>query len=550
MKSLEKLLARNKNPSLKAQEPSPPSAHKAVFLFLVTLGLLVFGLVIDDLLIVNNRLIQSIGNFFRFFSSSSTAGAYLGNTSNFYRPLQMAAYTIIYQIFGLNSWAYHLFSISLHIVNSFLVFLLLGRFSFSRLGSFMAAALFLVHPVQAEAVSYISGLADPLAVLFLLLGLLQYQTFDRGEDNLKRGLTLGSSFVFFVLALLSKELAIVFPLLAVLLTVFSWRKYSTEERAMRLKILVGFGAVAVVYLYLRATALNFTGVIGSSRQDNVYTQNLHVRLITFVSVLWEYFKMLVAPIHLYLERPYTGFTDLFTPRGIFGLLVVAGGLIGSYFSLRKAKTFALGFLWFFTVLSLYSGVVPLNAVYLEHWLYLPLIGLGILLAALYDRLRSDAGKEVFIFIFAAIIFLLGTRTFVRNLQWVDVIKFYNNELRYNQGSARVYNNLAMGYADNGDFSSAITNYQKAIETYDIYPQTHHNLANAYLNVGRVDEGIEEYFKALELEPNFIYSHVALYKVYSALERTKKAEKFAEFAVRIQDGGTVTFEEIEEARGGP
>lgn len=514
-------------------------SNKAVFLFLFFLGLLLFGLVIggpfifdDDLLIINNRLIRSLGNFFSFFTSSSTAGAYLGG-SNFYRPLQTLTYALTYQFFGLNPSVYHLISITIHIINSFLVFLFIHKLSFSRLGSLLAAVIFLIHPAQVEAVSYISGLADPLGVMFLLLGLLQSR--------------LILSFAFFVLALLSKESTVVFFPLVALVTFYGWNRYSEEERSFKIKSIIAFAALAFVYLYLKFTALSFTGTAGLTPEANLYTANLHVRLITFITILWEYFKLLLLPIQLYLERPYVAFTTLLTPPGVFGLLVIITGLIAAYYSVRRDKIVALGFFWFFIGLLPVSGVIPLNAIYLEHWLYLPIIGLLILLAASYDWLRSEKSKTIFVCAFAVVAILFSARTIMRNSEWADTFKFYKNEITYTQTSARIYNNLAMAYADIGEHSPAIEHYEKAITVRDIYPQTHHNLANSYRELGQVDEAINEYFLALRLDSNFIYSHAALYNIYLSRQQPKKAEQFAQFITTIQGGGAVTFEQIEKVR---
>ncbi len=126
----------------------------------------------DEHFIEKNLLIQSLDNIPDIFTTSVTEGAYIG--SNFYRPNQQVVYAFLYHFFGLNPVAYHLVSILLHLLNAFFIFLLLVRFSFSKNASFIAALLFLVHPVQVEAVSYISGLADPLGLFLLLLGLLSY----------------------------------------------------------------------------------------------------------------------------------------------------------------------------------------------------------------------------------------------------------------------------------------------------------------------------------------------------------------------------------------
>ena len=94
---------------------------------------------------------------------------------------------------------------------------------------------------------------------------------------------------------------------------------------------------------------------------------------------------------------------------------------------------------------------------------------------------------------------------MRNAEWGDSVKFYENELKYTQTSARIYNNLAMELSDRGECHTAIVNYEKAVSLNDIYPQTHHNLARCLEYLGKPDQAFKEYLKALEIQPSFPYS---------------------------------------------
>ncbi|MDD3014410.1 MAG: phospholipid carrier-dependent glycosyltransferase, partial [Candidatus Gastranaerophilales bacterium] len=178
--------------------------------------------------------------------------------NNFYRPLQQLSHGIIYQFFGLKVQAYHILSILLHITNSFLVFLLLKRLSFSRIASFLAALIFLVHPVQIEAVSYISGVSDPLSFMFMISGILVYLNCYDPENKVKTILKTSLAAILFIIALLSKESAVIFCLLVGLLSIFLWKNYSKEERLFRIKNLVFYLILAGIYVYLRFTVLNFS----------------------------------------------------------------------------------------------------------------------------------------------------------------------------------------------------------------------------------------------------------------------------------------------------
>jgi len=500
-----------------------------IFLILFLVGILVYGNVFggsflfdDNLLLENNVLIRSLQNFWQFFISNSQSGASVDG-SNFYRPLQYLVYALNYKFFGLNVIPYHLVSIFLHIANAFLIFFLLQKINFSRVASFIAALFFVIHPVNTEAISYVSGVADPLGFFFLFCGLLQFLKLDR-----KRISTIILTFLFFILALLSKESTVIFFPLVLLLTLFKWQDIPKSKRSFQAQIIGGLFLLLVLYLVLKFTVFDFTGNMGLSGEKNIYTGSILVRFITFTSILWEYARLMILPLDMFLERPYTAYVEIFSLRFLFGFSILGLGLWASWFSFLRKKIFLLGFFWFFASLAPMSGIIPLNAMFLEHWLYFPLVGLLILLAGAWDASKGNSRK-----VLLSLLIIWGTfltvRTVVRNFEWADPIKFYLNELQYSPRSARVRNNLAMEYVDLGKIDLAIEQYQKAIELRDDYPQTHHNLANIYFEQGDLPAAEKEYLKALKIAPNFIYSQMKLLELYKETDSEKYDEMIKELS---------------------
>ena len=113
----------------------------------------------DEHLILKNRYIRDFRYIPNIFTENAIAGAYL--SSNYYRPLQLLLYSIIYHLFGLNVVSYHLLNILLHAANGILIYLIFKKLFKKRLTAFIPAIIFSLHPVNTEAVTYISGTADP-----------------------------------------------------------------------------------------------------------------------------------------------------------------------------------------------------------------------------------------------------------------------------------------------------------------------------------------------------------------------------------------------------
>ena len=129
-------------------------------------NILINGFVWDDGGQLAGNVYVQTGNYFYYFTH--TIGPY-------YKPLMFFFYTLIFQIFNLNSFAYHLFQIILHISNSILLFLLLSKFSKKKRIAFLLSLLFLLYPINEESVAYIADYQD---VLFLFFGLFSMLTMS------------------------------------------------------------------------------------------------------------------------------------------------------------------------------------------------------------------------------------------------------------------------------------------------------------------------------------------------------------------------------------
>jgi len=513
---------------------------------LIFYGNILFGNFVfdDNIFIENNVQIRSLVNFSEIYQSSTTLGSGLSG-DNFYRPNQQFIYTLLYSLFGLTPFFFHLVPLALHVLNGFLLFILFTWLGVSRRSSFLGALIFLLHPALTQAVSYISGLSEPLVTTSILSVLLIFIRAMEKMPTKKFLLWLLSACAIFSLGLLSKESQFTAFPLTILLSIFLYKNKNLDNWVRPASFIFTFGVLSALYIYLRLNFLNFTGNLGLTDATNLYTQSLSVRLTTFVHVLPEYFKMLLFPARLYYEKPYFAVSTLLSPQSLVSLAMI---ILGAYWSLlslirRNGKAF-FGLGWFILALAPFSGIIPTNAIYLEHWLYLPIIGLIFCLVILFDKYR-EFSKKILPGILLVVLVVFGFRIMVRNLQWADPIKFYENELRFAPESARLHNNLAMELSDRRDCPSAIKHYREAIVLSDSYPQTHHNLARCLEATGELNEAFLEYLRALEIEPSFPYSLAALYNLLSKVGDLR-AEYFLELYERRQNGEVIDIRDIQEA----
>jgi protein O-mannosyl-transferase len=184
---------------------SIPDKYLIAFIFilaLITYGNSLFnGFVLDDIgQIVQNPNIQSLTNFFGFFSGGTFYAPGAANLAGiYYRPILSLAFAINYAIWNQNAFGFHLFSVLLHATNASLLYLLfkkllnLENYRYSNPMSFLLSIIFLVHPVNTEAISYISSVQEPLFIFFLLSALYLTISWLKEKGTYSRKLLLINS---------------------------------------------------------------------------------------------------------------------------------------------------------------------------------------------------------------------------------------------------------------------------------------------------------------------------------------------------------------------
>jgi tetratricopeptide (TPR) repeat protein len=472
----------------------------------------------DEFLFQKNEWLHSWQHIGDVFISNSTAG--FGGHDSFYRPLQLFSYVVLTQLFGYHEPVYHAFNLFLHIVNACLVFRLAGKLGFARVPALIAALIWTLHPIHTEAITYMSATADPMHALFVLLGVLIWDE--------KKWRKQAAACGFFALALMSKETALILPALVIVMLFF---KHGFAKPKVFLQTWP-LWLMAALYLVLRATALNFNEDFKLYKYSNVYTEHLYVRVLTFFAVLPDYFRLLLAPSDLHMEYFPVAFVDFSSPKVQGGIAIILAAIGILYAGFRKPDTrlrpLAFGVLWFFAAYFPCTGIViPVNAFFLEHWMYVPSIGL-FLGAAETLRLYMGGNKTVEavgIAISGVVIVLFAVLTWQQNETWHDPIVFYNRILSFEKGTARVHNNLGMAYEDAGQRELAILHYEKAIATDDTYPQTRYNHGVLMFKTGNAQRGIDDMKRALELNPDFYRASDVLAQVYRQLGDTKKADEY-------------------------
>lgn len=531
------------------------------------LGLIVYSdslrgpFVFDDVpIIVNDPIIRSIGGLFADPVHSRLVG-YL-------------TFALNYRISGFNVTGYHLFNIAVHMVSAVMVFwvvLLTFRtpfFQTRRTGeashiseaitiALFSGLIFVAHPVQTQAVTYIVQRFASLATLFFLLSIIMYAKWrltdsgpvaiDPEQERMigpkgKRIIFYFSSLVAALLAMGTKEIAFTLPAILILWE-FSFFSGGIKKRIMNLlPFVLTTLVIPLMFLARNEPLLSARGFTEPPPAiDYFFTQ---------CRVIVTYLRLLYFPVNQNLDYDYPVLDSFFNPAVLFSFLFILATVgAGAYLYYRSSKRddsallrlAGFGIFWFFITLSVESSFISIADVIFEHRLYLPSIGLIFATVALVAQAVYVMGKRypqisrVAIALALIVVVALSVSAYSRNKVWGDSITLWEDVVSKSSGKSRPHNNLGREYQLGGQSEKAEAEFRLAIDINPDDPESHYNLGATYQQKGQHDKAEAELLQAIALNPDYADAHYNLGVNFQLTSQPEKAE--AEFlrAVALNPG---------------
>ena len=461
------------------------------------------------------------------------------------RRIGLASFALNFYFDGLRPFGYHLVNVLLHATNAFLLYWLacaiLGsvRVPFTgerktRLVAMSAAGLWMIHPIQTPAVSYVYQRFTVLSSLFFLLSLCCWVAARRRSSRF-RAVFYAASLASALLALGTKEIAATLPLFLLLLEVVVLRErpFTWERRDVVLAILCLSSSLVIGAVYLGP---DFVPMMANDYMRRGFT--LYERLLTESRVVVYYISLLLFPhpSRLTLDYDFPLSTGLLAPP----TTLVALGCIAASLGVasRRARTQPLFFfsvLWFFGNLAVESTFVPLDLVY-EHRLYLPSMMLFVWFTAeiigrpVSPRLRKLASGTV---VLLACVFCYWT--YQRNIVWSDPVALWEDNVEKSPGKARVHANLGNAYLARGQHVEARMAFEKAIELDPSMVRAYTSLANVHIDYTKQwSEATRLLDEVLERAPEYVPAHVGLGVMRLRLGDFPRAGEIFEKALELDE----------------
>ncbi|HEY6070569.1 MAG TPA: tetratricopeptide repeat protein, partial [Chthoniobacterales bacterium] len=468
--------------------------------------------------IVNNAAIREI-NIPLFFSDARSFSSLPSNQS--YRPLVSTLLAIDYKLGGGTPLPFHLSIFALFLLLVFLLFLLLNRLIDNVWIAFGAAALFGLHPANADTVNYIIASAEIISAIGILGSFALYLEFPK----LRR-------YDLFVLpaalAILAKPPAAIFvALFAVYLMLFP----SDETRLRRAARIAELFIICAVVLFFVQHMTPKTWVAGA--------RDAHNYLITQPYVAWLYFKTFFWPTDLSADYDLDPFTTTDDARFWAGVVFVVTLLTISILCARskRARVVGFGLLWFLIAL-LPTSLFPLAEVMNDHRTFLPYVGLVIAIAggiSLLAQTQLAQSRFAKVAISAAVLLILSASafaTFQRNKVWRTEESLWRDVTIKSPKNSRGLMNYGNTLMAKGDYNGARDYFHRALALAPQYSVLFVNMAIAE-DATKQTALAEQHFKeAMRLAPGSPDSYTYYARYLIAHGRAEQAEAFVRSALSI------------------
>lgn len=435
--------------------------------------------VFDDLFLVRDAgHIRDFGSVFEMLRQMKLSEG-MG-----YRPVRNFTHMLEYQVFGLRPWGYHLTNMALHMVVCLLLFRLVRRMGLDLWVALAGMALFAVHPVHTEAVTYISGRRDLLYTAFYIGAMLAYV---RGvQDGRRRWVIL--ALVQYVLGIFSKEMAITLPAVLYLWDVLLNRR----EEPWRKRLVAPFRGQPVFWAVLWAGAIAYflyRGIlVPRTLHPSWWGDGPASNFATVVAVHLRYLAVQMWPVDLLADYSPLAFPiakDFTDQRTVIGLLVVAGTLAVAFTSRDRWPVAALAILSYWIVLLPVSHIIPHHELAAEHHLYLPSAGICFAAGAglvYLGRSRRRFATTLFALLVVAFVGL----TLSRNEDWRTEETLWSATVASAPRCGRALLNLASVHLDKGELDAGEALLRRSM-LYTDHPKTRAYLGTVLTRKGRYEE---------------------------------------------------------------
>jgi len=454
----------------------------------------------DTYLIQNNPRIENINNYiftdswFRVFNN---------------RSLSLLSFAFNYQLGGLNETGYHIFNLVIHILASitlyFLTLLLIKQTNKLKIRSpdeknsiskkhfslfaLISALIFALHPIQTDAVTYVTQRMASMAGFFVILSTFIYSVFRASPSKPKYFLWLIPLFLSLAAGFLSKETGINSLFTILLVELFFFRNMSgSGNNKYLLVLLVLIILPALIYLL-------FWGFPFLTKEHTPIEY-----FFTEQKVILQYIGLLIYPLTQHLAHLVTSEPDFVSLSVIIPFLIHITFITFGMLVARKHKFISFAVFWFYLPLLLESSFISLPYFMNEYRLYVSLAGFAFTIAYISIIAAQKTKRPYPLYIVTVLIVLYGFLTWHRNFDWKNAITLWTDNIEKSPENFEAHNALGYSYYLKGDYYKALEILNKALELKPDYINSSLNRGLVLSELNSDSLALSDFGKVLKKDP--------------------------------------------------
>ena len=459
-----------------------------------------------------------------------------------WHPVTWISHLVDGRLFGLDAAGHHLTSLLFHVANTLLLFFVLRGMTGALWRSVLVAALFALHPLHVESVAWASERKDVLAGFFWLLTMAAYLRYARRPSLPKYLPVLG----LFVLALLSKPLAVTLPFALLLLDWWPLRRWTAPgegaAHAARGSVAGRVGLLFLEKLPLIGLSAGLSVVTFYAQRETGYMPSVALNtfgvrvgtaLLAYVGYLGKTFWPVdLSVFYHYHERLPLQSLPLAAGAALAAVTALCLGLA------RLRPYLAIGWLWYLGTLVPMIGLVQVgNQGLADRYTYLPLIGIFIVAVwGLADELATRPGGYRLAAAGSTLLLLvLAGLSFRQSSYWRSTVTLFEHAVEVAPDNYKAHTVLGIGLTKEGRIEEANTSFLAAIRIHPRAREVHSLLGLNLLALGRTQEAASHFMEDLRIDPGNPDTHLYLGAIMSRRGDFDEAEQHLRESIRLDQG---------------
>jgi protein O-mannosyl-transferase len=427
-----------------------------------------------------------------------------------YHPITMWSYMLDFHIGNnngeLNPTTYHITNLIFHLLNTFLVFVVVGKIAANKMVGAIASIIFAVHPMHVESVAWVSERKDVLYTFFYLISLNIYLDYVK-NPNMRSYILL---FVFFVLSLLSKSAAVVLPIVFILVDFIQKRTLDKKSIIEKIPLLI----VSFIFGLIAIESQKATEAIADFETFTLF-QRFMFACYGFIMYIYKFF----VPIGLAAYHPYPFLIDgerlpyIFYFSPLIALVVL--GVVLWTLKFTRIIVFGVAFYLINVVLVLQFISVG-SAIYAERYSYMAYIGLAYIIGMFIVWLveRKPTSKNMIMGVFAICSFIWAFLTYQQSKTWKDSLSLWAQFNKVHPYHPYGEMKIADYYMNRGDDDFLLAHFQKVVSRFPNTGKAYMGIANIMGKRGNFEEAIKNYDLAFKYNPEIKELHANRAITYS------------------------------------